>query len=281
MTTAPTIRLDLMKQPRLNRSVHVPKSVAVVLVGVEYVAYEKRRIMDRLPGCHADLMSVHSMMKSVYKLDDQSMIILSDIENGRQFGSVGQPTRDGIRKSLQWLNRKGREGVTHLVFYYSGHGTQTVDRDGHESDGHDEALVPCDYQTAGLLIDDDISFELFSNLPASCAVTFISDSCNSGTICDLETRRSDAKVVSISGCMDSQTSASVAGLGSNAREWRGAMTFYLQSILKESKYNITCAELHKKMVASLKTKGLSQRPVLATSDPGLVSSTFMNLTASC
>ncbi len=38
----------------------------------------------------------------------------------------------------------------------------------------DEALVPSDYQKAGLIRDDDI-FKIFQRLPAGVRVTFIGD----------------------------------------------------------------------------------------------------------
>ena len=65
----------------------------------------------------------------------------------------------------------------HIVFTYSGHGTQAVDMNTDEGDGYDEAL----YLYDGILIDDDIRAVL-SNLNPDVTFTFISDSCFSGTV---------------------------------------------------------------------------------------------------
>lgn len=66
-----------------------------------------------------------------------------------------------------------------LVFQYSGHGTYTVDWDGDESDGYDEALFLHD----GMLTDDEIR-EILKNSAVSpdVHIVFITDSCYSGTV---------------------------------------------------------------------------------------------------
>jgi metacaspase-1 len=69
--------------------------------------------------------------------------------------------------------------------HYSGHGTQIPDDDGDEADGMDEALCPVDYQTEGMIRDDDIYRELVATLPAGCRLTVLMDCCHSGTILDL------------------------------------------------------------------------------------------------
>jgi hypothetical protein len=68
------------------------------------------------------------------------------------------------------------------VLTYSGHGTQVPDRDGDELDRLDEAIVPVDYPSAGMIADDEL-YRLFS--PAvHCGVRVVAvfDSCFSGTI---------------------------------------------------------------------------------------------------
>ncbi len=48
-----------------------------------------------------------------------------------------------------------------LIVTYSGHGTWVPDADGDEPDGRDEALVPIDYRTAGVITDDEL-YGIFS-----------------------------------------------------------------------------------------------------------------------
>ena len=43
-----------------------------------------------------------------------------------------------------------------IFLHYSGHGTKIRDDDGDEADGYDEALCPRDFQSAGMIRDDDL-----------------------------------------------------------------------------------------------------------------------------
>lgn len=108
--------------------------------------------------------------------------------------------------------------VEHVVVYYIGHGTSVRDVNGDEIDGFDEAFVfraqPSNIPQAewfrqktsnghGIttFIDDEMKRLLLNK---KCQkVTVISDCCHSGTICDLDGKRSD--IVSISACADNQT----------------------------------------------------------------------------
>ncbi|MBF0299526.1 MAG: caspase family protein [Oligoflexia bacterium] len=65
----------------------------------------------------------------------------------------------------------------YFVFYYSGHGSQTSDRNGDESDGLDETMLLNDRE----IIDDELAAS-FSYFNSGVKVLFLSDSCNSGTV---------------------------------------------------------------------------------------------------
>ena len=67
-----------------------------------------------------------------------------------------------------------------LVLQYSGHGGQLPNRVNTEADGYNEALVPIDYQTGSLLVDDELA-EILSGLPAGASMTLFMDCCHSGT----------------------------------------------------------------------------------------------------
>lgn len=68
-----------------------------------------------------------------------------------------------------------------FVFTYSGHGTWIPDSNGDEADRRDEALVMTDYQSGGLLTDDDMH-NVMSNGRFGASRLIISDSCFSGTV---------------------------------------------------------------------------------------------------
>jgi metacaspase-1 len=175
-----------------------------------------------------------------------------------------------------------------LVITYSGHGTNMPDNNGDESDGRDEAL--CLYD--GYLIDDSIR-DIFKNLHTEATLTFISDSCHSGTVTrsfitamhneeplrtrymppenDVEafsTRGSDIKSkifypeegmneILIAGCLPTEYSydAYIGG------KYRGAMSYYAINILR--KYpTITYENFYHKLCQSLPSRKFPQTPQL-------------------
>ncbi|KAG8734231.1 Ca(2+)-dependent cysteine protease [Ceratobasidium sp. 423] len=157
----------------------------------------------------------------------------------------------GKRKALLFLVMGGKS-------IYTPTGVHTVhimcsnqkDFDGDEYDGMDESICPTDYESAGVLVDDELHELLVKPLPEGAGLTALFDSCHSGSVLDLpwtyETsgaikepddlqgeaedeavaidahqkrfKWSPADVVSLSGCRDSQTSADAqfGGLPSGA-----------------------------------------------------------------
>lgn len=89
-------------------------------------------------------------------------------------------TRANIITYLRWLLANNPQGSS-IVFYYSGHGTRVTNIGPDlELDGLDEAIVPHDYATAGVLRDDDLN-ALFRTLGAGVNLEVFLDSCFSGT----------------------------------------------------------------------------------------------------
>jgi hypothetical protein len=82
---------------------------------------------------------------------------------------------------LNWLLSNTAAGDS-LVFYYSGHGTRVANVGTDlEIDGLDEAIVPHDYATAGLLRDDDFKAIFDAKLKRGVNLEVIFDCCHSGT----------------------------------------------------------------------------------------------------
>jgi len=88
-------------------------------------------------------------------------------------------TRQGVLDALRSLIESAQPGDM-LVFQYSGHGTQVEDLNGDETDRYDEALVPVDYHTGALLLDDDLA-DVYRTLPNGVVLTLFMDCCHSGT----------------------------------------------------------------------------------------------------
>jgi hypothetical protein len=136
---------------------------------------------------------------------------MTDVSQGSD-----HPTRANIIEALQWLVDGAAAGDT-LFIHFSGHGEAVRDGSGDEEDGKDEALVPIDGRTAGL-IADDVLHDIFSTLPRGVTLYCVFDCCHSGTMIDLpkvydeSTNRfldvggetMDADVVMISGCLNDQ-----------------------------------------------------------------------------
>lgn len=102
----------------------------------------------------------------------------------------------------------------YFIFYYSGHGTNVADQSGDEADGQDEAFCFVDangqisYET--IMTDDTFAELITENLNSEVRILILTDCCHSGTIADLsKSEWDDFEAISITGCMDSQTSGDV------------------------------------------------------------------------
>jgi hypothetical protein len=90
-----------------------------------------------------------------------------------------EATRQRVLDALRRLVTSARAGEM-LVFQYAGHGTQADDLNGDEGDRYDEALVPIDYASGALLLDDDLA-DVYRSLPEGATLTLFMDCCHSGT----------------------------------------------------------------------------------------------------
>ncbi len=99
-----------------------------------------------------------------------------------------RPTAANLLASLDRLARRVRPGA-HVVFHFSGHGSQQADEDGDEPDGCDEVLLAADVGTAdprtgaslGLVRDDELALRLRALRAAGATVWALLDCCHSGT----------------------------------------------------------------------------------------------------
>jgi hypothetical protein len=94
------------------------------------------------------------------------------------------PTKHNIRMAMYWLVQGCQPGDS-LVFHYSGHGAQQRNYSGDEVDGFDETLCPMDFETQGMIVDDEINAALVRPLPHGVKLHALIDACHSGTALDL------------------------------------------------------------------------------------------------
>ncbi|KAK8445433.1 hypothetical protein SEVIR_9G323400v4 [Setaria viridis] len=189
-----------------------------VVCGISY-----RYSRHELKGCINDAKCMRHLLMTRFNFPDDSIIML----NGCQPGDS-------------------------LVFHYSGHGAQQRNYSGDEVDGFDETLCPLDFETQGMIVDDEINAALVRPLPHGVKLHALIDACHSGTALDLpflcrmnrsgqyvwEDHRprsgvwkgtSGGEAISFSGCDDDQTSADTSALSKITST--GAMTFcFIQAI---------------------------------------------------
>ena len=86
--------------------------------------------------------------------------------------------------AMYWLVQGCQPGDS-LIFHYSGHGSQQRDYSGEEADGYDETLCPVDFETQGMIVDNEINATMVRPLPRGVKLHAIIDACHSGTMLDL------------------------------------------------------------------------------------------------
>jgi len=126
-----------------------------------------------------DVLNMVEYIKEVHGFEEDSITVLLDD------GEHDAPTKENILAAYKKMVAEAEPGDS-LFCHYSGHGCKIRDDDrGEEEDGFDEALVPVDYQTAGLIRDDDLFDIIIKPMPDGANLFCLFDCCHSGTILDL------------------------------------------------------------------------------------------------
>ncbi|EXC21083.1 hypothetical protein L484_017093 [Morus notabilis] len=213
-----------------------------VICGVSY-----KNTRRELKGCINDAKCMKYLLVNKFKFPESSVLVLTEEETD----PYRRPTKHNMRMALYWLVQGVQPGDS-LVFHYSGHGSQQRNYNGDEVDGYDETLCPLDFETQGMIVDDEINATIVRPLPAGVKLHAIIDACHSGTVLDLhylcrmdrngryvwEDHRprsgvwkgtNGGEVISFSGCDDDQTSADSSALSKITST--GAMTYsFIQAI---------------------------------------------------
>jgi len=245
------------------------KKKAALVIGTNYPGSS-----CQLSGCVNDANNMTLFLNTHCGYQMQDIHLLTD---------DGQPANmKNILAGFDWLVEKATTGCTELWLSYSGHGSYVDDQNGDEDDGRDEALCPCDCDTTGFIIDDDIYERLVAKLPAGVTLFAVFDCCHSGSMLDLpimfttsgrvtsNNHRVAANIVSISGCKDDQTSADAYISG----KYAGALTWSFLEAIKEHNYSVNISGLVDTIRKLLKGK-YDQLPMLALSHDELHDSVFM------
>jgi len=126
-----------------------------------------------LNGCVNDAEDVYKELTQHYGYESDNVRMITDF----------RATKQNILERIEWLVsslQSGDEGFLH----FSGHGSQVRSRndDTSELDDHmTEILCPTDLEWDDPLTDDIIA-DFFKRIPEGAFLTFICDSCHSGSI---------------------------------------------------------------------------------------------------
>jgi len=218
-----------------------------LLVGINYI-----NSVNELNGCINDAENVAKNLvgfSTIVKLTDNTQT---------------KPTRNHILDQFRRMLMNSVAGDC-LLFLFSGHGSQTVDRNGDETDKLDECLYTIDNK---YIKDDELNLLIRAYLKKNVTLFAIMDCCHSGTILDLKYEYLDymenpknievtGNVIMISGSRDNQYSSD-AYINST---YQGAMTW---AFLNNLKPQITWRELATNMRTSLSESEYTQIPVLSS-----------------
>lgn len=237
-----------------------------VLFGLNY-AYDSGATLN---GCINDVNSMATFLKSTWGIPCQ--VYTDDVAKVECSGN-------GIIQRLYQLACESYSENLDLVWiHYSGHGSYVRDSNSDEKDGQDECLVPSDFRTAGLVPDDYIC-QLFKCFNPKTRVISVFDCCHSGTIGDVKYSWEGprlvnienivcvvpAKVITLSGCLDTQTSADAFNvLGDN--RYIGALTAcLLMTLQKNTDARKNVFVMVEQVRKALAVRGFTQRAKLCSS----------------
>jgi hypothetical protein len=172
-------------------------------------------------------------------------------------------TKNNILKALIQLLANANKGDS-LFFHFSGHGTNTVDRNRDELDGRDEMICPCDFK---MISDDELNKIIHLHLKPNVSLFALFDSCFSGTVLDLKYNfapnvinprvpETKSNVIMISGCRDNQTSSDTV----INNQWCGAMTNAFLTCVNAPSLNVLVSNMR----TYLKNNRYSQIPQLSS-----------------
>lgn len=212
-----------------------PPMRKAVTIGCNYLSLQPGQ--GRLSGCINDSETIIGILKETFGFQDNQICRLRDDRANMM------PTKKNVLAALAWLTSEAVAG-DELFLHYSGHGGQVKDTDGDEATGMDDTLIPCDFQQAGQITDDELHTRIVEPLPKGVRMWVILDCCHSGTALDLpyklqvdqagkhvqlskskgRPKGGQAEVLMISGCKDDQTSADVSAGSMGVAKAAGAMT---------------------------------------------------------
>jgi uncharacterized caspase-like protein len=122
-----------------------------------------------LRGCVNDVTLLSKALTDLYGFKKSDITVLND----------EKATKKAMQTAIRQIVKDSKKGDVALI-HYSGHGSNTPDDNGDESDNLDEILCPTDLDWDDTMRDDWLR-QTFDGLKAGVNLTVIMDCCHSGT----------------------------------------------------------------------------------------------------
>lgn len=242
-----------------------------LLIGINYIGTP-----SELRGCIIDVKNIKNLLMTNFNYLNTNIVMLTD-------DVAPFPTKQNIMNEITKVVALTKPGDV-LFIHYSGHGSQVLDTNGDEwrnveTRYRDDVLCPCDYVTAGYIVDDTLKDILVNKIPKGAKLRAFFDCCHSGTMLDLpymlrnsvfttveDLNKMSADCLMVSGCKDNQTSADAF----INETYSGALTWALIKVLVNVKtINTTWKTLLTTSQHYLTDGGYTQIPVLTLGDKNL------------
>jgi hypothetical protein len=215
----------------------------------------------RLNGCINDVKNVQTLLLDRFGYRQEDILTCTD-------QTPIKPTKSMMTRLLRELVLSTHRMQIHQIFIsYSGHGMNVG------SNVKDDALVPLDFRTQGIITDYELAALIRQVHPRTDVVVLV-DACHSGSMCNLpyvyspvgfvqdESQSVAARVLLISGCRDDQTSQETF---TELQRESGVATNAFIDALSVHNYDVTCTNLIRYMNKYMQDNNYAQRPQLSSS----------------
>ena len=251
-----------------------------LLIGINYINSSDNSLS--LNGCINDVKNVKKTLITQMGYLEKDIVMLTDES---LLDKKKHPTRQNILYNIYMLVFRARidRSVSEIFIHFSGHGTYIRDTNYDEADGRDECIVPCDFESRGIITDDALQYYL-KLIPKQVKCFCLFDSCHSGTVTDLQYmydynlknwQKQNKKILSsdvimVSGCRDDQTSYDFFAVSRftqdlEPNQFMGAMTCAFLSTLYKFNFSVTIHDMIVEMNAFMVQNGFDQSPQLSAS----------------
>lgn len=248
-------------------------SKIALMIGINYTSTS-----NELKGCQNDIIKFTDILLYKYGYDKQNIVTLMD-RTGYTL-----PNKKNIEDELNNLiTLSNQNKSTEIFLYFSGHGTSIRDRNGDEKDRRDECIVPLDFLTNGIIVDDDL-YIFLSKLYKKSKIICIFDACNSASNTDLpisyliknnritreiysNKQNLNKNIMIISGCADNNVSY-------DANEPDGIpcglLSYSIRKTLEKKEYTCSIKDLLFGVTSEINKFNLKQVPVISVGKSSIV-----------